>query len=151
MTSSRSELRAVALAICIAATAALAADPPGKPAASEFEGMDADRDGKVSAAEHAAATKKMFETMDANRDGKVTAAEMDASYEKITGKKAAKGDMSAAQKIKVIDKDGDGILTAAEHAAGSKAMFDKMDTDKDGFLTRAEWTAGHATLMKKPN
>jgi EF hand len=59
--------------------------------------------------------------------------------------------MSAADKIKVVDSDGDGILTAEEHAAGSRAMFEKMDTDKDGFLTQDELAAGHASMMKKPS
>ena len=57
--------------------------------------------------------------------------------------------MSSAEKIKVIDTNGDGALSAEEHAAGSKMMFEKMDTDKDGFLTKAEMTAGHHKLMKK--
>src|SRR4030095_2004020 len=113
---------------------AFAAGPP----ASEFRAMDANHDGKISREEHAAAAKGMFGTMDADKDGRVTPAEMDAAQEKVTGRKASKGDMSAAEKIKVIDKDGDGVLTAEEHAAGSRSMFDLMDTDKDGALTEAE-------------
>ena len=50
----------------------------------------------------------------------------------------------------LIDTDGDGILSAEEHAAGSRSMFEKMDTDKDGFLTKSELAAGHASMMKKP-
>ena len=114
-----------------------------------FKSMDTNGDGKISAEEHAAAAKKMFEMMDANKDGKVTAEEMTAAHEKVTGKKAGAGEMSSADKIKVIDTNGDGALSAEEHAAGSKMMFDKMDTDKDGFLTKAEMTAGHQKLMKK--
>ena len=113
--------------------------------------MDINKDGKVSAEEHAAASKKMFDMMDANRDGKVTAAEMTAAHQRVTGKKAKKSDTSAAGKIKVIDTDGDGILTAEEHAAGSRAMFEKMDTNKDGFLTKDEIAAGHAQMMKQPS
>ena len=116
-----------------------------------FAAMDTNKDGKVSAEEHAAASKKMFVMMDANKDGKVTAAEMTAAHQRVTGKKANKSDMSAADKIKVIDKDRDGILTAEEHAAGSRAMFEKMDTDKDGFLTKDEIEAGHAQMMMKPS
>ena len=113
--------------------------------------MDTNKDGKLSAEEHATASKKMFDMMDANRDGKVTAAEMTAAHQRITGKKAKKADMSAADKIKVIDTDGDGILTVEEHAAGSRAMFEKMDTGKDGFLTKDELAAGHAQMLKKPS
>lgn len=59
--------------------------------------------------------------------------------------------MSAADKIKVIDTDGDAILTAEEHAAGSRTMFEKMDTNKDGFLTKVELAAGHAQMLQKPS
>ena len=144
-------LRTVALVggVTLASLAFSAGPKAGKPDA-EFTTMDTNKDGKVSAEEHAAAAKKMFGTMDANRDGKVTAAEMDAAHQRVTGKKAKKTDMSSADKIKVIDTDGDGILSAEEHAAGSRAMFEKLDTDKDGFLTKDELAAGHAQMMKKP-
>ncbi|HZV66317.1 MAG TPA: EF-hand domain-containing protein [Telluria sp.] len=115
----------------------------------EFAMMDTNKDGKISADEHAAGARKMFEAMDANKDGKVTAAEMEAAHPAITGRKAEKSDMSAADKIKAIDQDGDGMLSAGEHAAGSAAMFAKMDADKDGFLSKAELAAGHASMLKK--
>ena len=132
------------------ASVAFAAGPKPAAANAEFRTMDTNKDGKVSADEHAAASKKMFDTMDANRDGKVTAAEMDAAHKRVTGKKAKQSGLSAAEKIKVVDTDSDGILTAAEHAAGSSSMFEKMDTDKDGFMTKSEFAAGHASMMKKP-
>ena len=132
------------------ASLAFAAEPKSAKPDTEFMTMDANKDGKISADEHATASKKMFDTMDANRDGKVTAAEMDAAHKRVTGKKAKKSDLSAAEKIKVVDTDSDGILTAAEHAAGSSSMFEKMDTDKDGFLTKSEFAAGHASMLKKP-
>jgi len=49
----------------------------------------------------------------------------------------------------VVDRDGDGVLTASEHDAASKEVFRKMDADRDGYLSREEWTAGHAALMNK--
>ena len=134
----------------VLATLAFGAAPKAGTPDVEFTAMDTNKDGKVSAAEHAAASKKMFVTMDANADGKVTAAEMDAAHQRVTGKKPKKTDMSSAEKIKVIDTNGDGTLTAEEHAAGSRAMFEKMDTDKDGFLTQDELAAGHGQMMKKP-
>jgi EF hand domain-containing protein len=139
----------ILVVLCLSSAAVLAADGKGKPALSEFEGIDANRDGRVSAQEHAAGAAKMFQTMDSNRDGKVTAHEMDAAYEKVSGKKAAESDVSAADKIKAVDADGDGILAAAEHAAASGAMFRKMDADRDGALSKDEWTAGHARLMRQ--
>ena len=145
-------LRTVAVVggVMLASLAFGAGPKAGKPDA-EFTAMDTNKDGKVSAEEHAAAAKKMFDTMDANRDGKVTAAELAAAHHRVTGKKTKKTDMSATEKIKVIDTDGDGILTVEEHAAGSRVMFEKMDTDKDGFLTKNELAAGHAQMLRKPS
>ena len=114
------------------ASLAFAAGPKSAKPDAEFMTLDANKDGKVSADEHATASKKMFDPMDANRDGKVTAAEMDAAHQRVTGKKSKKSDLSAAEKIKVVDIDRDGTLTAAEHAAASSSMFEKMDTDRDG-------------------
>lgn len=114
-----------------------------------FQSMDANADGKISVSEHAATAKLMFEKMDADHDGTVTEAEMTAAHEKITGQKSGAGEMSAAEKIKAVDTNGDGKLTADEHQAGSKMMFEKMDTDHDGFLTKTEMVAGHAKLMHK--
>ena len=74
---------------------------------------------------------------------------MTAAKQNLTGKKAEKGEMTAAEKIKKVDTNGDGALTADEHAAGAKSMFDKMDSDKDGYLTKAEVKAGHDKYMHK--
>ncbi|MET0533390.1 MAG: hypothetical protein ABW171_04120 [Steroidobacter sp.] len=122
--------------------------------------MDANSDGKVTATEHADAAKKMFTKMDADKDGRVTAAEMDAAHPMMKhhqdkDQAAAKSDdkarggkmMSSSEKIAVIDTNGDGQLTAEEHAAGSKKMFSKMDTDSDGTLTAQELRDGHRTMM----
>ena len=132
----------------LAMTAGAWAKPDPKVDA-EFKKMDSNHDGRISAEEHAAGAKKMFDAMDANHDGKVTADEMTATQRKVTGAAPKPGDMSSADKIKAIDSDGDGVLTAAEHAAGSKTMFERMDSDKDGFLSKGELAAGHAKLMPK--
>jgi hypothetical protein len=126
---------------------------------AQFQKMDSNADGKVSPEEHAAGAKAMFDTMDADKNGKVTAAEMDAAHEKMMkehgvdkGDKAHgahKAGMRAAEKIKVVDTNADGTLTAEEHTAGAQTMFGKMDTDKDGFLSKDEMAKGHAKLLHK--
>jgi Ca2+-binding EF-hand superfamily protein len=118
-------------------------------AATEFKAMDANHDGKVTREEHAAAARGMFDKMDANHDGKVTAAEMDAAHQAIAGGEAGKNELSSAEKIKAVDQDRDGTHTTAEHAYGSRSMFDKMDVNHDGVLTPDEMAAGHAALLKK--
>jgi Ca2+-binding EF-hand superfamily protein len=135
-------LAACSLALC-AAPAAFAEHEADK----HFKMMDANGDGKVSRAEHAAGAKKMFEQCDANRDGIVTAAEMDASMAK-QGMKPASDEKSSAEKIKVIDQNNDGKLTAAEHATGSEKMFTKIDTNGDGFISKEESAEGMKMLKK---
>jgi Ca2+-binding EF-hand superfamily protein len=122
--------------------------PSGSEMDHMFQMMDSNGDGKLSSDEHAAGVRKMFDMMDANKDGKVTAAEMDAAHERM-GKKAHTGEMSSTEKIRMMDTDNDGVLTADEHAAGAKMMFDKMDTNKDGFLSKSEMAAGHQKMMQK--
>jgi hypothetical protein len=134
-------LRFAPFALSLAAVAA--------PDMSGFAAMDANKDGRISDAEHATAARKMFIEMDADKDGKVTAAEMDAAHMKVTGKKPRKGDKSAAEKIRAIDTDGDGMLTAEEHGAGARKIMVLMDTDKDGYLSPAELQAGQASMLKK--
>jgi Ca2+-binding EF-hand superfamily protein len=120
------------------------------PIQAEMKLMDKNQDGKISAEEHAAGAQQMFQGMDANQDNRVTAEEMDATQPTPGAAHAATGkgrELSSAQKIKALDTNGDGALTAAEHAAGSKKMFSKMDGDKDGSLNVGEIRAGHQTLM----
>jgi Ca2+-binding EF-hand superfamily protein len=121
---------------------------------AEMKIMDTDKDGQISATEHAAGCQQMFQGMDANQDNRVTAAEMDAAQPPIKSQDASHGqekghthEMSSTEKIKVIDTDGDGVLTAQEHAVGSKKMFKKMDLDKDGKLTATEIKTGHQKMM----
>lgn len=116
----------------------------------KFKQMDSDGDGAVSSAEHAAGAQKMFTAMDTNQDGYVSAAEMDAQWAAKAGKDAKMSGMkmSAADKIKEVDTDGDGRLSAAEHAAGSQQMFARMDANSDGKITEAEMQAGHDKAMK---
>lgn len=152
------------LAVAIAAattSAAFAGDSQGTQSEmqssveAEMRVMDSNKDGKISAAEHSAGAQQMFQSMDGNQDSRVTPVEMDAAQKTLKAADASHGrengkgtaEMSSIDKIKVVDKNGDGVLAAKEHEEGSKKMFSKMDADKDGFLTAAEITAGHAKMM----
>ena len=135
-------ITACSLALC--ALPAAFAGPEGD---KHFKMMDTNGDGKITKAEHAAGAKGMFKQCDANQDGIVTAAEMDAAMT-AKGEKLGPDDKTSAEKIQVIDQDGDGKLTLAEHDAGSEKMFAKMDKDRDGSLTKAECDEGQK-MMKK--
>jgi Ca2+-binding EF-hand superfamily protein len=144
------------------ATTAYAGDESkthSKASGHEMTMMDKDQDGSITASEHSAGAKKMFEKMDADHDGRVTATEMDGAHKDMPSAHAdaradaradSKGDKpmkSSAAKIKTIDTDGDGAITAQEHEAGSKKMFQKMDKDRSGTLSQAEIQAGHERMM----
>lgn len=58
------------------------------------------------------------------------------------------GDRSSADKIKKMDTNGDGQISAAEHEAGARKMFMMMDSNKDGSVTAAEMDASHKMMMK---
>jgi len=119
-------------------------DAETPPATAEhFAQLDADHSGAVLAAEHAASAAAMFNTMDTNGDRKVTVEEMDAARGPLNSDTR----ISSADKIEVLDADHDGVLTAEEHAAGSKMMFGMMDTNKDGQLSLSEVAVGHDEKM----
>lgn len=48
--------------------------------------------------------------------------------------------------MKMMDADGDGKVSATEHADGAKKMFTKMDSNKDGRVTAAEMDAAHPMM-----
>ncbi|HYG06169.1 MAG TPA: hypothetical protein VD865_07115 [Stenotrophomonas sp.] len=114
----------------------------------KFKKMDTNGDGAITSAEHSAGAQQMFTAMDTNKDDQVTSAEMDAQWAAKKGKdgKTDGMKMSSADKIKEIDSDGDGRLSAAEHAAGTQQMFAKLDANADGKLTEAEMQAGHDAM-----
>jgi len=134
----------------IAASALLVSNVMAQGKADEmFSKMDTNKDGKISADEHAAAAKARFDKMDKNHDGKIVIAdELKAPNKPDRGQATAQGEM-AMDYLKSMDTNGDGAISAEEHATAAKARFDKMDTNKDGFLTKEEMAAGRTMIMDK--
>lgn len=76
---------ALLLALSVFACGAQAASPTG---ADKVRTMDTDKDGKVSAAEHAASAQKMFAMLNTNQDGTLSAAEFDAADARVRAMQA---------------------------------------------------------------
>ena len=123
-----------------------------------FAMMDKDGDGIVTAEEMEAAHKNMPTAhQDAStgrhpaESGRLPQADSSARTSDASGKPMKpmdeSADKSAAAKIKMIDTDQDGTISAAEHEAGARKMFDKMDKDHNGKLSAAEIQAGHDRMM----
>ena len=98
-----------------------------------FTEMDADKDGKITAAELEAFRAARFAAADANGDGKLSLEEMDAA--RAEQRKERFGRMIAK-----LDKDGDGQLSAEEMPARGDRMM-KLDTDGDGAVSLEEMKA----------
>lgn len=110
-----------------------------------FDQLDADKDGKVTAAEIAANRAARVKAADANGDGMMSADELAAmQLAEMTERAKAK----AGEMVTRLDSDGDGLLSVAEMAArpGPAKFFDRIDTDGDGAISREEADAA-ATRM----
>ncbi|MEO6365802.1 MAG: hypothetical protein ABIO38_07140 [Luteimonas sp.] len=105
-----------------------------------FAMADSNKDGRISAQEHASAAQAMFARMDVNRDGKCTAGEMAA------GRPMKKMGMGHAGMMAMMDANHDGVLTRDENAAAAQARFDRMDPNHDGRITADEMAAAHKMM-----
>ncbi len=60
---------------------------------------------------------------------------------------SAMGPMKSSDMMSMMDTNHDGMVSADEHAAYGKMMFDKMDANHDGMASKAEMD----TVMKMMN
>jgi Ca2+-binding EF-hand superfamily protein len=147
---------AIAIATALATTASVAEkDYMHAAVKAEMRALDANHDGKISIAEYVDVAQQMFQSMDGNQDNRVTASEMDEAQQPLIAVDASQGkddrarprELSSVEKVTVIDSDGDGVLTAREHAAGATRTFASMDTNRDGYLTVDEISVAHQRMM----
>jgi len=61
------------------------------------------------------------------------------------GMALAFGAHAGDDKMQMMDTNKDGMISAAEHTAGTKAKFGKLDADADGRVTAGEMDAAHSS------
>ena len=101
-----------------------------------FKQLDKDGDGKVSKAEFPGAAP-LFDRFDLDKDGQISPAEVDKFREANPQAAMSLPGPFAPERLKAMDKDGDGKISRAEFT-GPAPAFDRADADKDGFVTAAE-------------
>lgn len=130
----------------------------------DYADLDADKDGKVTAAEvntrlvksaeaKVAELKKerdaAFARLDTNGDGSVSKAEFEAKAALPTIKEP-----DAKPFLDKFDANKDGAISKDEFRTPTLANFDRLDKNKDGTLTpseRGSATTAAATPAKKPS
>ena len=116
-----------------------------------FDKMDANRDGKLDAADRTAHNGHMFDQVDANHDGALSRDEFMAAHQhgpadghadgKRRGHGAGHG--GGMMMLKMADTNKDGAVSRDEFLAAHAHHFDMMDANHDGRLTQPERKAGH--------
>jgi len=90
-------------------------------------------------AEAQAASAKKFRNLDADSNGKGSPAELLAFMTKAAEKRGETMDQAKVdRRLKRLDTDGDGSVSAAELAAEDLAKFDKADVNKNGVIDADE-------------
>jgi hypothetical protein len=107
--------------------------------------FDTNGDSKIDTGEWQMGTAASFEEIDADRDGKISAAEIDGLGEAIAKEVGAAAGALVPKLIKPIllamDADGDGAVSREEFAKKVGAVFATLDANMDAVLTRTELLA----------
>lgn len=137
------KLLAVGMAVALASATAFAQTATSTPAAGTPRvQLDANKDGAIDRAEAAKAPKlaENFDRLDTDKDGKLSAGERAQMRGKGPRGQGAHGQGG----MRAADTDNDGRVSRAEaQAAHAQAgdRFEQMDFNKDGYLDRADMQA----------
>lgn len=132
-------------------------------AAAMFDGMDANKDGKLDPADREAHMTAMFDRIDNNRDGAISREEFMAHHRPATagqGKDTGEGhrmghggrhrmghDMGKHM-ARMADANKDGAVSRDEFMAAANQRFDRADANKDGQVTREERRASYQAMRQ---
>jgi hypothetical protein len=137
-------------------------------AATMFDRMDANKDGKLDQADREARKAQMFAKLDTDKNGQLSPAELAAGRKDRPGRPAGAPDGDHAGMAgmdhskmggrgmkggmgmgRMADANKDGTVTKDEFVAAALARFDAGDSNRDGSLTPAERQAAHAAMKAK--
>ena len=104
-------------------------------AAERFATLDHNADGEVSKDEYDGGA--LFQALDADNNNRVTVEEMQA----LLGPDRD-GQLTAADRIRVADLNGDGELSDEEVRRVAEMRFQSLDTNHDEVLTLSELQSG---------
>lgn len=107
----------------------------GETAAQRFATLDRNSDGEVSKDEYDGTT--LFQALDADNNNRVTVTEVQA----LVGPDKD-GQLTAADRIRVADLNGDGELSDEEVRRVVEMRFQSLDVDHDEVLTLSELQSG---------
>lgn len=113
--------------------------------------MGRDRDGKLSASEHAEWRTATFDMMDADGDGRVSRAEymavrMGPDVGGLPWRRNAKATQAQerkTQRFEVMDGDGDGYVERERFMRFGEQNYADIDQDKDGSVSLSEFQNWH--------
>lgn len=111
--------------------------------AKSFGKVDADQNGKVTAAEIAPLAEKRFTRLDGDKNGSVSSAEIDRALKLAVERRR---DRILAR----LDADKDGVITRAELDRSVEAMVAAADGDKNGGLSLEEVRNSRVAKLRKP-
>ncbi|MFM2129306.1 MAG: hypothetical protein RL477_852 [Pseudomonadota bacterium] len=94
--------------------------------------LDANKDGKISAAEIAAEEKRLFAAADVNGDGKLSVEEFRRRGQWFVR-------MGTSSFFDLLDANGDGQISAEEMTGPSARWFKRHDADKNGTIDADEY------------
>ncbi len=111
-----------------------------------IQSMDANGDGKITKDEASEDLNLFFDEIDANGDGGIDVQEAQVMVKEMQGQPTTaqpsatppQGEMTAAQLISFMDKNGDGKIAQDEANDQLKPAFAQFDQNKDGFLDSTE-------------
>lgn len=136
-------------------------------AGEHFDRMDANKDGKLDAADRSARQAQMFDRLDTDRNGSISRAEFDAHRAGPGGRGGPDGDRPMGRHMGGpggrhggpdgdmggmmlrADANGDHALTKAEFVNAALARFDAADTNKDGTVSVAEHQAARQAMKAR--